>query len=701
MRPRNLEEYVGQEHILGTGRLLRRAILADQLSSLIFYGPPGTGKTTLARVITQHTQGCFLSLNAVLAGIKDLRDAISEAERNRSVLDKKTILFIDEVHRFNKSQQDALLPHVENGIIILIGATTENPYFEVNKALVSRSRIFELKPLSEGHLSKILEDALNNKERGYGNYQVRMLDEAKRHLLTISNGDARSLLNAIELAVEPELKEGKNEDEIVINLTTAEESIQKKAVLYDKGGDAHYDVISAFIKSIRGSDPDAALYWLAKMLVAGEDPRFIFRRMLISASEDIGLAASEVLTQVVSASQAFDYVGMPEGRFHLTQACLILCNAPKSNSTMGVFDALKSVLHEENDDVPNHLKDNSRDGEDLGHGKGYKYPHAFEDHWVEQQYLPDGLKGRVFYHPSNQGNEKHVVELLEKRRQATFAYFSEEEWNRTHISNQQHSEGHWLDRTLNDVGEQIQHICESVLEVAQIKRDHLILDLHAESGCLTFEAAQQAKVGGVYALAWNQGEKELLDNLKLKLTEIERPEVILCPPEKIKSKFPKDAGYHFDKILIRNFFSKGYDFCEYLPLLRSLLSNQGEIIWFEFLHSQGQRLSEYFSLYAKNNELVNEFKKLEDEYFNIEYQEDEARLLDELQVKKVEYNTFTLKKKFSSKEINTWFDEKSPLGLFFNNKLSSQKLDELKHTSINLLANKVLNWKKKYFIVKL
>lgn len=414
MRPRELDEFAGQEHIIGKGRLLRRAIRADQLSSLIFYGPPGTGKTTLAMVIADHTKCHFMSINAVLSGVTEIRSCIEEAKRRRDVTGEKSILFVDEVHRFNKSQQDALLPHVESGLIILIGATTENPYFEVNKALVSRSRVFELKSLKKDNLKEILQRALKDKERGYGNLKINLDKDAEEHLLNTASGDARNLLNALELAVDVDA--GKKNKEIYINLEIAEESIQKRAVLYDKDGDAHYDTISAFIKSIRGSDPDAALYWMAKMLVAGEDPRFIFRRMLISASEDIGLADSKALSVVVDALRAYDVVGMPEGRFHLSQACLYLCNAPKSNSTMGFFDALHAVQKEIDDDVPNHLKDPSRDKK-LGHGKGYKYPHAYQDHWVAQNYLPDHMNDLIFYKPGALGEEKRVHDELEKRRQ--------------------------------------------------------------------------------------------------------------------------------------------------------------------------------------------------------------------------------------------------------------------------------------------
>ena len=406
MRPRTLDEFVGQEHIVGKGRLLRRVIQADQVSSLIFYGPPGTGKTTLAQVIANSTQSHFITMNAVLAGVKELREAIEVAKNNRDLYGRRTTLFVDEVHRWNKAQQDALLPWVENGTVILVGATTENPYFEVNRALVSRSRIFQLKPLTEEDLRAVARAAIADPERGYGAWKVTLTEEALDHLVKIANGDARSLLNAIELAVEttPERFPPPPGEEIVITREIAEESIQRKVVLYDKEGDYHFDTISAYIKSVRGSDPDAALYWLARMVLAGEDPHYIFRRMLILASEDVGMADPQALRFVESAAAAFDRVGMPEGRFHLAHATLYLATAPKSNSSMGFFDALALLESEQREgEVPNHLRDASRDKEGFGHGEGYLYPHAFKDHWVAQQYLPGGPPGQGVLLPFRPG----------------------------------------------------------------------------------------------------------------------------------------------------------------------------------------------------------------------------------------------------------------------------------------------------------
>ncbi|MCR4630375.1 MAG: AAA family ATPase [Treponema sp.] len=429
MRPRNLDEYIGQDHIVGTGRLLRRAIAADQLTSVIFYGPPGSGKTTLARVIANHTKSNFITLNAVLTGVADIRGAIKQAEDYKNLYSRRTILFVDEVHRWNKSQQDALLPWVENGTIILIGATTENPFFEVNKALVSRSRVFQLKPLTKEDLEKAAFQALNDVERGYGHWKVEFEEGALEHLIETANGDARSLLNALELAVETTPEQWKPYaqpplpaygSKIYVSKEAAEESIQKKVVLYDRDGDYHYDIISAFIKSLRGRDPDAACYWLARMVAAGEDPHFIFRRMLISACEDTGLADPQAVAVVNACAEAFDRVGMPEGRYFLAHAALYLSTAPKSNSSMAFFDALASV-EKEDAEVPNHLRDSSRDAEGFGHGAGYLYPHAYRDHWVAQQYLPDTLSGRVFYTPSTQGYEATIREDVLSRRELQIA----------------------------------------------------------------------------------------------------------------------------------------------------------------------------------------------------------------------------------------------------------------------------------------
>ena len=410
LRPRSLDEFVGQPHILGPGKLLRRAIEADRVTSLILYGPPGTGKTTIARIIANHTASHFVTLNAVLAGVRDIREAIDQARQRLRHHQQRTILFVDEVHRFNKAQQDALLPHVENGTVVFIGATTENPYFEVIKALVSRSRVFELKLLDESDLRKVLLSALNDPERGYGRIGVRIDADAANHLIRTANGDARSVLNAVELAVETTAPDA--DGSVHVSLEVAEDSIQRRAVLYDKEGDAHFDTISAFIKSLRGSDPDAALYWMARMIYAGEDPRYIFRRMFIFAGEDIGMADPNAVRIVAACAQGFDYVGLPEGQFLLAECCLYLATAPKSNSSMAYFDALSYVRNEASGEVPNPLKDGNRDAKGLGHGKGYLYPHAYRDHYVPQQYLPDEMQGIYFYEPTEIGFERTIAERL-------------------------------------------------------------------------------------------------------------------------------------------------------------------------------------------------------------------------------------------------------------------------------------------------
>src|SRR5512142_3203430 len=417
MRPRTLDEYIGQEHIVGEGKLLRRAIEADRLfSSIILWGPPGTGKTTLAQVIANTTKSRFVTISAILAGKADLRVIIEEALERRRLHNERTILFVDEVHRWNKAQQDALLPHVEAGVVTLIGATTENPYFEVIRALVSRSRIFQLHPLNEEDLGVLLDRARNDPERGYGQRDVRLDPDARQHLIDVSGGDARNVLNALELAVESTLPD--EHDQIHITLDIAQESIQRRALQYDKDGDAHYDTISAFIKSVRGSDPDAALYWLAKMLAAGEDPRFILRRLIILSGEDIGLADPLGIVVVSAAAQAFDYIGLPEGVYPLVEATLYLATAPKSNSAGAYFKAMQKIEQEGQVSVPRHLMDTNRDAEAMGHGKDYVYPHEFEGHFIPQQYLPKRLLGTYFYQPSQEGYETQVAARLEMWREA-------------------------------------------------------------------------------------------------------------------------------------------------------------------------------------------------------------------------------------------------------------------------------------------
>ena len=413
LRPRTLDEIVGQKHILGKDRLLYRAIRADKLSSVIFYGPPGTGKTTIARVIANTTKADFTQLNATVAGKKDMEAVVAKAKDNLGMYGRKTILFVDEIHRFNKGQQDYLLPFVEDGTLILIGATTENPYFEVNGALLSRSVVFELKPLEKEDILELIRRAVTDPERGMGAYQPEITPEAADFLADISGGDARLALNAIELGV---LTTEKGEDgKIHLTLEVISECIQKRTVRYDKTGDNHYDTISAFIKSMRGSDPDAAVYYLAKMIYAGEDERFIARRIMICASEDVGNADPMALTVAVSAAQAVERIGFPESQIILAQAAAYVACAPKSNSSvMAISRAMESVKTKRTS-VPAHLQDAHYGGAGkLGHGIGYKYAHDYPNHYVEQQYLPTELQGERFYEPSDNGYERQIREYFRR-----------------------------------------------------------------------------------------------------------------------------------------------------------------------------------------------------------------------------------------------------------------------------------------------
>ena len=414
LRPATLEEVVGQEHLIGEGKLLYRAIKADKLSSILFYGPPGTGKTTLAKVIANTTSAAFLQINATAAGKKDMEEVVEKAKENLGAYCKKTILFIDEIHRFNKGQQDYLLPFVEDGTIILIGATTENPYFEVNGALLSRSVIFELKPLSRENIRTLLLRAVNDAEKGLGSYRAQIDEEALEFLADISGGDARTALNAIELGV---LTTERSEDGLIhITTEVAEECIQKRAVRYDKTGDQHYDTISAFIKSMRGSDPDAAVYYLARMLYAGESITFIARRIMICAAEDVSNADPQALVVAVSAAQAVERLGMPEARIVLAQAAAYVACAPKSNSAIMAIDrAMDYVQSHSNYRIPSYLMDAHYKGAaKLGHGIGYQYAHDFENHYVDQQYLPDEVKNEHFYRPSDNGYEAEIQKYFKK-----------------------------------------------------------------------------------------------------------------------------------------------------------------------------------------------------------------------------------------------------------------------------------------------
>jgi putative ATPase len=605
MRPRNLDEFVGQAHIVGPGRLLRRAIQADQLSSVIFYGPPGTGKTTLAAVIANTTESHFETLNAVLAGVADIRRVTKDAQERRALYSRRTILFVDEVHRWNKAQQDALLPWVENGTVILIGATTENPYFSVNRPLVSRSRIFQFRSLSEEDLYAIARHALADPERGYGKLKVDLHDDALAHLVDVANGDARGVLNALELAVEttPPNRDGI----VVVDMAVAEESIQRRAVLYDKDGDYHYDTISAFIKSLRGSDPDAALYWLAKMVYAGEDPRFLFRRMLIFAGEDVGLADPNAIRVVTACADAFDRVGLPEGRFHLAEAALYLATAPKSNSILAFFDALAVVEREQEGDVPRHLKDASRDSEGFGHGQGYLYPHTYRDHWVAQQYLPEGLQGRTFYDPGEQGYEHSIREQVARRREAQLAAMVEVESQPEVLTFTPGARDYdrWLQRTVGNAGERLGHLRDRVLDAVALQRHHVVLDLNAGTGLLTWEILRRAPEGGTWALVRERQDGEALRQQAERLPELERPAVLVGEIQELPELLALrgESEVRFDAIVGRNALGPLPSKMEMLRLLATWLQAGGHLGLAETAVRYSQRLHDLVDLSSVDGDL--------------------------------------------------------------------------------------------------
>ncbi len=617
MRPRNLSEYIGQDHILGEGKLLRRLIQADRVTSLIFYGPPGTGKTTLASVIANATQSRFVVLNAVLSGVKQLREELEEAAKQQKFYNKRTLLFVDEVHRWNKSQQDALLPWVENGTVVLIGATTENPYFEVNPALVSRSRIFRLKKLDSIAMEKIVFQAIEDSERGYGEYHVTIESDALSHLVKTADGDALNVLNALELAIEttPDHFPPEKGSHINVNLQTAEESIQQKAVLYDKEGDYHYDIISAFIKSIRGSDPDGVLYWLARMIQGGEDSRYIFRRMLISACEDIGLADPNAILVVEGAARAFDRVGLPEGRFMLTQAALYLATAPKSNSNLAFFDAIEVVSKERTKEIPNHLKDNARDSEAFGHGKGYLYPHAYKDHWVAQQYLPGSLQGRIFYNPSNQGYEAKIRDsVLRKREVQLDSVMIDEEAENYSWSPENKKHTQWITRAEKGNDNAIM-LRDSIIQAATIKRNQNLLVLEEGSALLYWEALRSAPEGGVYLLTDKIAVREHIEHYFTE-NEIDDIPLIINGSRShlmdLRMQVTKNSAIQFDCILARNLLSIQGEPIELLTTLKSMLAKSGKIIFTQKQFLQSTHLSSILTdLNYQNQEAIKLVKERE------------------------------------------------------------------------------------------
>lgn len=688
MRPLNLDEYIGQEHIIGKGRLLRRAIQADRLSSVIFFGPPGCGKTALAKVIANHTERVFISLNAVLSGVQQIREAITGAEENKNLYGRKTILFVDEVHRWNRAQQDALLPWVENGTIILIGATTENPFFEVNKALVSRSRVFQLKSLTGKDLKKIAEAAVSDKKKGYGKWKVKFEDGVLEHLISTAAGDARSLLNALELAVETSVEKWPPPElsEIRIGMAAAEESIQQKVVLYDRDGDYHYDVISAFIKSIRGSDPDAALYWLARMCAAGEDARFIFRRMLISASEDIGLAAPEALGIVTAAAQAFDRVGMPEGRYHLAQAALYLATCPKSNSTIGFFDALSSV-EKIGTEVPDSLKDPNRDA-GLGHGKDYLYPHAYKEHWVAQQYLPAGITDSIFYTPGNQGYEAEIKETVLRRRETQLAVLAENERQTAALgfagSAPAHGEAGWTDRTESNSAEILSEVRAYMLAAADLQENSRVLVYGADDGLLLWQLAEKTGLGCTAGLCRTEKALNLLTAYSQKTEDLHKPFLGIAgreSGEKLFSEIDFDFVFSYAPAGTKEEF---ITFFKTLQKLKNSRTGTGFIFAVK-APSSGMRLAQL--LYEKLKDktgadlpLLERFKETEKRFFscaeNPFFNWDFNFIIEQAAALGIVLNksekVFTERRLIQDKDLRLWFGGKSPYGKFAAEKL---KLD--------------------------
>jgi putative ATPase len=712
LRPRTLEEFIGQEHILGQGRLLRRAIQADRLSSLIFYGPPGTGKTTLARIIANTTNAYFIAINAVLAGVKEIREAIDTAQNQRGLYDRRTILFVDEVHRFNKAQQDALLPWVENGTIILIGATTENPFFEVNKALVSRSRLFQLKPLTEDDLRQVLLHALGDDDRGYGKLPVHIAPEAIAHLANVANGDARSLLNALELAVET--TEPEIDGAIAITLAVAEESIQKRAVLYDKEGDAHFDTISAFIKSVRGSDPDAALYWLAKMLYAGEEPRFILRRLLILASEDIGLADPQAVTVVNACAEAFDRVGLPEGRYPLAQATLYLANAPKSNSIMGFFDAIAAVEQERQSDVPKQLKDSNRDKKGFGHGKGYLYPHAYRDHWIEQQYLPSSLQGQVFYQPSEQGAEAVIKVQVERRREAQLAAMvrgiGTEMPEILTFSPEDPQSDRWLQRTIGQAGDRLGKIRDRLFTHVSPQRHHVILDINAATGLLTWEALRHVPEGGVYALAYTEAEAIALQSQSAILPELLRPIVMAGDLAEIPQAI---ATCKFDGIVGYNALIRESNKRDRVQKLVKILQPDGKIALYESIPKHTQRIYKLLNLAGLDidQDLGDRWRQAEESIYTnpedamVNWDTSDLRSIfgsAKLNVE-MEVESITNPMQITSAILNRWFSQNTSKPSYSNHLgkfLSGDEIAIVQQIITDQLLNKTVDWQSKAVLIR-
>lgn len=712
MRPRNLEEYAGQDHIVGPGRLLRRVIQADQLSSLIFYGPPGTGKTTLARVIAGSTKSHFITMNAVLSGVKQLREAIDEAKQKRDYYGQKTILFIDEVHRWNKAQQDALLPWVENGTVVLIGATTENPYFEVNSALVSRSRIFQLKSLGDEELFAIARMTLADEVRGYGAYRVSFEKGALEHLVKVANGDARTLLNALELAVEttPESFPPEPGSSLSISLQAAEESIQRKALLYDKEGDYHFDTISAFIKSVRGSDPDAVLYWLARMIRAGEDPRFIFRRMLISAAEDIGLADPQALVAVEAAAAAFDRVGLPEGQFHLAQAALYLATAPKSNSALGYFDALAAIEDDPADEVPNHLRDSNRDAKGFGHGQGYLYPHAYRDHWVAQHYLPAELGGRVFYSPGSLGHEGRLRGEIQRRREEQLAAALEEPPEILTFSPGERARERWAARVESGAAQFHRAIRESLFARAPIQRHWRILDIAPGSGLFMSEALRRAPEGEVVVCAPNAKRRAVLAHMASALEEWEKPRLLEGAFPEALGALPEEER-RFELIVGRDAFlgASGADGRSSLcPRASASLKEGGWFLGSQIIPREATKLSELLTVTSLAEDYVTIYREAEAELYTSGVLDTIAWGREEietalsaadfrLEFSELREHRFTIRTDAST--TAAWFDpERRGAANLLQEKLGDEAFESIRRTVLEELPGREIEWRRGYLI---
>jgi putative ATPase len=727
MRPRIIEDIIGQDHIVGPGRLLRRAIAADRLSSVIFYGPPGTGKTSLARVIANTTKASFESLNAVLCGVKEIREAIDRADGRQRLYGKRTILFVDEVHRWNKAQQDALLPWVENGTFILVGATTENPFFEVNRALVSRSRIFQLKALGQEGLAETAKRALADKERGYGAWQVEFEPGALEHLVEVAGGDARSLLNALELAIEttPPAWPPPQASRIFVSMEAAEESIQRRAVLYDRDGDYHFDTISAFIKSLRGSDPDAALYWLAKMVRAGEDPSFIFRRMIILASEDVGLADPHALSVVVSCAESFDRIGFPEGNFPLAHACLYLATAPKSNTAMSFFDALKEV-DKEDAEVPNHLRDASRDADGFGHGSGYVYPHAYRNHWAAQQYLPTALRGRTFYVPSQSGYEGKIrEEVLQKREiQAAVILADGPEGSAGDgelLSWSAAAKGRegWFRRMESGRSALLFGDRSAIFTAARPSRHDRILVPLADDGLLMWESARRCPEGLTAAVVSGEASRDALLRYAGVFDSSDLPEIAVCPqpasgllpsPEQARQWFSSGV---FDRIIIREPWKMGFAKTEngqpgkpedvFSCLASSalpLLDRAGSIVVLCSPPLLGQRISGIIAGECGRGDLAGRIEEAENRFFaDTDFLNwDGETLKQAFAMQGFTAGADTLEQSeerlIGAKDIDAWFDsERSRWGIFMAKALSKEDFSGAEQALRERTAASPLAWK--------